>query len=81
MNCCKSLRSKDLGLRGSPRRPNPLRGKDLGRLVFFCYTFDESANKAKNHIIDRSSKKNRSRHAINIKNHHTSSSVMPKRKQ
>ena len=33
MNCRKSLRSKDLGLRGSPRRPNPLRGKDLGRFV------------------------------------------------
>ena len=33
-NCRKSLRSKDLGSRGSPRRPNPLRGKDLGKFNY-----------------------------------------------
>jgi len=29
-NCRKLLWCKDLGSRGRPRRPNPLRGKDLG---------------------------------------------------
>ena len=31
LNRRKSLSVKDLGLAGYPRRPNPLRGKDLGQ--------------------------------------------------